>query len=76
MWHELGHMWYGAMVTNKWWGETWLKEAFADYLTYHTQAKFEETKLAYSNVDQKEFYMILLKITVTNKAKKTMNYLY
>ena len=57
MWHELGHMWYGACVTNKWWGETWLKEAFADYLTYHTQAKFEELKLAESNVDQKEFYM-------------------
>ncbi|WP_435300296.1 aminopeptidase N [Timonella sp. A28] len=33
--HEMAHMWFGDLVTMKWWDDLWLKESFADYMGAH-----------------------------------------
>ncbi|GAA1242232.1 aminopeptidase N [Microbacterium phyllosphaerae] len=36
--HEMAHMWFGDLVTMKWWDDLWLKESFADYMGSHASA--------------------------------------
>jgi aminopeptidase N len=33
--HEMAHMWFGDLVTMKWWDDLWLNESFAEWAAHH-----------------------------------------
>jgi aminopeptidase N len=37
--HELAHMWFGDLVTMRWWDDLWLNESFAEYASTRCQAQ-------------------------------------
>jgi aminopeptidase N len=40
--HEMAHMWFGDLVTMRWWDDLWLNESFAEYVS--TRATAEATR--------------------------------
>ncbi len=43
--HEMSHMWFGNMVTMKWWNDVWLNESFAEWAAYtatHEATKYKD----------------------------------
>jgi aminopeptidase N len=37
--HELAHMWFGDLVTMRWWDDLWLNESFAEYASTRCQSE-------------------------------------
>lgn len=37
--HEMAHMWFGDLVTLRWWDDIWLNESFAEYMGYQICAE-------------------------------------
>jgi aminopeptidase N len=40
--HELAHMWFGNLVTLRWWNDLWLNESFASYVGYLALSTFDD----------------------------------
>ncbi len=40
--HELAHMWFGDLVTMRWWEDLWLNESFAEWASYWAMTRCTE----------------------------------
>ncbi|HEX2355110.1 MAG TPA: aminopeptidase N [Micromonosporaceae bacterium] len=47
--HEMAHMWFGDLVTMRWWDDLWLNESFAEYLGTRVTAEVTEFRAAWTS---------------------------
>ncbi len=52
IYHEVSHQWFGNLVTMKWFDDLWLKEGFANLMSYYALARLQPASRAWTRFHQ------------------------
>ena len=51
--HEMAHMWFGDLVTMRWWDDLWLNESFAEWASHHAMVAGHDVRRGVDRLHQR-----------------------